>query len=610
MSITKSINQLTRIFDPHHVMTPLYDFPQTKPEWHSDSPSAPLPRSIPEAQGIPSSVLEVFVRALYQDPTLNMHNVLVVRHGNVILDFSFRGYQTNIWKYSYSASKSLVSLAIGVLLDRGQLKLSDKLESFLPASELNAIVRLKIKDITVETLLTMSTGTSFNEMGIATEDNWVRGFLNSTFKSGDALFEYNSMNTYMLSYIVQQVSGKSLSALLKEAFFEPMGIRNVHFEKCPMGIDIGGWGMYIRPEDFAKFGLLILQDGQWNGKQLISKQYLKKATSLQRKAPPSYGAFHYGYQMWVGRSRVTVLFNGMYGQNVLIDRANDLVIVSHAGNNEMFQQSTYFTYAARFLLQDRFPNALPDDPEARNKLVQTLAELQPHAPAPEKQPKKPSFFAHFLRHEEPKTPEPAYIKHTHDLCGKVWYPTSDHANCVGLFPRIFQVMQLRYTSGLESVSFSMEDKQLILNWKEREQTYRLPLGYGKPAISTLPFGNSGYLAGADFRFKHDEHDRLVLMIRMDLVELPYSRLITVRFSSDGTAILELSELPGSDFLLSLTASATEEFRNKPIIGSALAKFDIDYLEFLIQRVMEPRIKLTQAIPDRCSPPVDKQEKTE
>jgi len=605
MSITRSLNQLVKIFDPHHPVTPLYHTPQTKPSFPNLPVIAPLPHAKPEEQGVSSRVLAGFLTALNRDPTLNMHGILVIRRGHILLDFHFRGYDTSIWRYTYSACKSIVSLAIGVLIDRGMLSLSDKLESYLPQSELTPLIRLKIKDIKIEDLLTMSTGASFNEITVLSEENWLRGFLSGTFKgNNDTLFEYNSMNTYVLSYLITRISGMSLSDFLKDAFFTPMGIVNVFFEKCPQGIEKGGWGLYITPQDFAKFGILILNGGVWEGKRLISGEYLRLATSLQRRTPESYGDFHYGYQMWVGRDRDTILFNGMHGQNMLIDRTNELVIVSYAGNNEMFQNSSYFKHLSDFFFTDRFPSALPADPDGEALLSETMKQIHPTVSSSDT--KSSSLLSRLFGQGREKKRDPLSLLRPH--LGVTLYPTSDHSSCMGLFPRLMQITHGLFTSGLSDLSLQQDGERLILLWNEKEQKIALPLGFSKPTVSEISFGEAFYLIGAEYRIAKDEYGQTVLMIRADVLETPYTRLIKLRFLQSGGCELSLDERPGSDFILDLGMNLTEDLRTRPLIGSALNKLDRDYLEFLIGRVIEPKLYLSASRPRTPSEEASTQEK--
>ena len=164
----------------------------------------------------------------------------------------------------------------------------------------------------------MRAGVIFGEAEALSEQDWVRAFLNSSLKGEPGTeFYYNSLNTYMLSAIVLRKTGKKLTDFLQERLFGPMGITDILWETCPSGIEKGGWGLYIRPEDIAKLGQLVMDEGMWHGQQLISAEYIRTATAAHASPPPELGDFDYGYQIWVGRKTPAFLFNGMLGQNVL-----------------------------------------------------------------------------------------------------------------------------------------------------------------------------------------------------------------------------------------------------------------------------------------------------
>ena len=178
----------------------------------------------------------------------------------------------------------------------------------------------------------MRAGVLFSEPEALSETDWSKAFLNSSLKGDPGTeFHYNSLNTYMLSAIVRRKAGKGLLEFIQERLFDPMGITDVLWETCPMGIEKGGWGLYIRPEDMAKLGQLVLDGGLWQGRRLISQAFLQAALTAHASPPPELGDYDYGYQIWVGRKANTFLFNGMLGQNVLGFRDSGILLVTNAG---------------------------------------------------------------------------------------------------------------------------------------------------------------------------------------------------------------------------------------------------------------------------------------
>ena len=273
-------------------------FVKYKPEKESfnsfEDSSEPLPRSTPEEQGISSKYLENFYNELKNIDELNVHTIMILRNGNVISEGSFAPYNTNMWHVTHSLCKSITALAIGLLIDDKVLSLNDKLVKIFE-KKVNPIIFLKQKDITIKHLLSMTAGVNFNETGAVTENDWVKSFLESNVKfEPGTKFLYNSMNSYMLSAIIKEVTGKGVFDILKERIFNPLGINKIYWEKCPKGIEKGGWGLYMLPEDMAKLGQLLLQKGKWNGKQLISKEWIENMTSKKIDTPSEMGKYGYG----------------------------------------------------------------------------------------------------------------------------------------------------------------------------------------------------------------------------------------------------------------------------------------------------------------------------
>ena len=223
-------------------------FPQ-KPDMPQDAKiNQPFPRATPESQGIPSERLSAMIEELSRYPWLDVHHVLVIRNGKMICECSFSPYRPNIWHSSYSLCKSITGLAIGMLYDKGKIHLDTPITEFFKDKD-RSRMSFRQKKITVENLLTMTSGVDFHEAGAYTGDDWVKGYLGASVREMPGeIFDYNSMNSYMLSAIVTAVTGQSLMDFLTPRLWKPLGITNVFWETCPMGITKGGWGLFICPE--------------------------------------------------------------------------------------------------------------------------------------------------------------------------------------------------------------------------------------------------------------------------------------------------------------------------------------------------------------------------
>jgi hypothetical protein len=192
-----------------------------------------------------------------------------------------------------------------------------------------------MKEITVKDLLKMSAGQDPEPSSRGIKGDWMTQFISTKpiYKPG-TVFKYNNMATFMLSAIVQQVTGETVFKYLLPRIFKPLGIRGIDWDLNPQGINLGMIGLRLRTEDLAKFGQLLLNGGSWNGKQLIPKEWVKEATSFkiqnsdepeEKRALNDWGQ-GYSYQMWRGRNN-TVRLDGMGGQFVVLIPDKDAIVV-------------------------------------------------------------------------------------------------------------------------------------------------------------------------------------------------------------------------------------------------------------------------------------------
>src|SRR5512133_914260 len=293
-----------------------------------------LPRSTPEAEGVSSSGINDFLNAV-DTGRVELHSFMFIRHGKVIAEGWWNPYGPDKKHIMFSASKTFTATAVGLAVSENRLKITDKVMSFFPYSQPDSISDY-MKELTVQNLLTMSVGQDPEPRAMGTGGDWINVFLNSVpiHKPG-TLFKYNNMATFMLSAIVQQVTGQTVFDYLQTRIFRPFAIRGIDWDLNPQGINLGMIGLRLKTEDMAKFGQLLLQSGVWNGKQLIPKEWVKEATSY--KIPTSLSTNkdslkksdwgeRYCYQMCLGRNN-TVRLDGMAGQFVVLIPDKDAIVV-------------------------------------------------------------------------------------------------------------------------------------------------------------------------------------------------------------------------------------------------------------------------------------------
>jgi len=252
--------------------------------------SRSLPRSTPERQGISSAdILDFVATADRQIDTMN--SFMLVRHGYVVAEGWWGPYDRDTPHILYSLSKSFTSTAVGFAVTEGRLKVDDKVVHFFP-DDLPETVSDHLAALRVRDLLTMSVGhTKDSTPLIRKEDNWARAFLALPIENQPgSTFLYNSGATYMLSAIVQKLTGQKLIDYLGPRLFEPLDIQRMTWETCPRGINTGGWGLSVQTECLAKFGQFYLQKGVWNGRQILPQAWIDEATTFKIQQPAAAGA--------------------------------------------------------------------------------------------------------------------------------------------------------------------------------------------------------------------------------------------------------------------------------------------------------------------------------
>jgi len=284
-----------------------------------------LERSAPELEGVRSEDVLEFLDGLMNLPYANMHGVMVLRHGRVIAEVWNAPFKPSYGHAMYSVSKTFTAVAVGLCVQDSLLNLTDQAAQFLldelPKEQSDTLTSITIKD-----LLTMQSGLPVNYTTLRRDSTiWTRAILSQPMVAipGER-FAYDSMNSYLLSVIVQRVSGKTVLELLRDRIFSSIGIQRAAWEYSPEGVCCGGWGLYLRLEDMAKFGQLLLKKGRWGNKQLIEENWVNAMMNKQTMNSSGKG---YGYHMWMTSRDGIVKADGAYGQYIYIIPEKDMVVV-------------------------------------------------------------------------------------------------------------------------------------------------------------------------------------------------------------------------------------------------------------------------------------------
>jgi len=301
--------------------------------------SAPLPRSTPESHGIASAAIARFVQAI-EENGLELHSLMLVKDGDVVAEGWWHPYKRDYKHSLFSLSKSFTSSAIGMAVAEGLLSLDDRVVSFFP-DDAPADPSADLTAMQVRHLLMMGTGHTADTMDAlhhAQDGNWVRAFLACPVdKAPGTHFLYNTGATYMLSAILHKVSGLDLLDYLQPRLLEPLGIEGAVWERCPRGLSVGGFGLSIATEDIARFGLLYLNKGIWEGRQLIAADWIAEATSKRISnddGSDSDWTQGYGYQFWRCRHGA-YRGDGAFGQYCVVMSEQNAVLAMTGGTNHL-----------------------------------------------------------------------------------------------------------------------------------------------------------------------------------------------------------------------------------------------------------------------------------
>ncbi len=337
---------------------------------------AKLSASTPEAQGIPSQAVLDFVNAAEADVDA-LHSLIMLRHGHRVAQGWWAPYGPDIPHVLFSLSKSFTSTGVGLAVADGLLSIDDPVISFFP-EDLSAEVSDRLAAMRVRHLLSMSTGhgeDTTSHMVMAPDGNWARAFLARPvdYEPGTH-FLYNTGASYMLSAIVQKLTGMTLLSYLTARIFEQLGIDGATWDSCPRGVNLGGFGLNLKTEDIARFGQLHLQMGVWEREQLLPEAWVAEATSYQTdnssmdNADWSQG---YAFQFWRCRHNA-YRGDGAFGQYCIVMPDQDAVLAITGGLGDM---QAVLDLVWTHLLPAMVPEALLEDASTYAKLASKLASL-------------------------------------------------------------------------------------------------------------------------------------------------------------------------------------------------------------------------------------------
>ncbi len=285
--------------------------------------------ALPQTQGMDPEKLQQMFAAI-EEQKLNVRSLVLVRNGYVVAEFYQSPFDENSRHELYSCTKSFVSALVGIAIAEGHLKGVEEpmLECFPDYDFANTDARKSA--MSIEHLLTMTSGLNWPEgdpiyQQLWNSRDWVQFVLDRpmTAEPGSQ-FNYNSGCSHVLSAIVADRSEMLTQKFAQERLFAPLGISSVNWSVDSNGLAIGGWGLNITARDMAKFGYLYLNEGVWDGQQIVPAEWVQASTTPHVDTGQTFG---YGYQWWTYPKWGAYSAKGRYGQLIFVIPELEIVVV-------------------------------------------------------------------------------------------------------------------------------------------------------------------------------------------------------------------------------------------------------------------------------------------
>lgn len=271
-----------------------------------------------------------------------IHSLMITRHGKAAFSCNYKPYTSESEHHLHSFTKGIIALAVGILVDEGRMSTDDLVLSYFPEYNLDNVSE-NMKKMKIHHLMTMTSGEEAAHERHGCSDI-IRTFLTDPVKyEPGSRFHYNSEDTNMVGAIIKKVTGLNPSEFIKIRLFKPMKIELQRCDTVPSGLDQSGGGLYLNIEDMAKITVLVLQKGVWEGKRLVSEEWINRMTAVQYADSIDFTnpeakdwRSGYGYYLWRCSIPNAYRFDGTCGQYGIILEDYDASIVMTCG--EMFTE--------------------------------------------------------------------------------------------------------------------------------------------------------------------------------------------------------------------------------------------------------------------------------
>lgn len=334
----------------------------------------------PENAGISSKNVLKFLKTL-ESYNFSTHSIIMARGNNIFAECYYAPFTKDFKHRMYSVSKSFVSVAVGLAIEDGLLKLDDKFVKFFP-EYVNEYTDENMKEMTIRDMLTMETSEVHNISWFTsgTKDRREVYFRRGSDKIPGTLFSYDSPASFMLCAIVEKLTGKPFLKYMQEKFLDDIGFsKDAYCLKTPGGVSFGDSGVMCTARDLLLFARFVMNKGTWEGVRYMNEEYLseavKKQVSNNNNGLVTYGGYGYGYQIWKAPND-GFAFVGMGDQFAICDVEKDFIFIINSDNQGNNASRPILYHALYNDIVNNLSNPLSEDASAKKELDDYIAECK------------------------------------------------------------------------------------------------------------------------------------------------------------------------------------------------------------------------------------------
>ncbi|MBR2953362.1 MAG: serine hydrolase [Clostridia bacterium] len=499
-----------------------------------DIPRAESPKNVGVSAKVVKDFLNDAVKQGYE-----LHSLMVIRHGKVAVEWYNEPYNKDTPQSVYSISKSFTSTAIGFAISEGLISLDTNLVDIFPDYPPKKADE-RFEKLTVRNLLRMSSGKQPSFLSDKSKIDWIEDYINSpwVFEPGEK-FLYINENIFMLSAIINRVTGMSMREYLEPRLFKPLGIDFPFWETDRNGIEAGGWGLYIKTEDIAKLALCYQQKGKYNDVQVIPEEWTVEATKKQidneYNRPGTDASFGYGYCFWKNSiDEDSFRADGMFSQfGIGIPQYDATVVLTSAVTDETGCLEFLFKY---------FPKAFQETDEEIETVENTMVE---HLVTSDRSPMEDVIKDRYIKFRK---------KILLNLTGFQ----------LSVLPMAVTYMLTDKPGNIDMVKFDFNDKECTMKWSEGLETNTIVIGLdGRYRYSKITLGNIDFTVCANAIWLDNES----FLVTIRPIQTVAKRNLIFEFHPKDKVVMIPSSSPsGAEILNNLTGFFEQMIPNKTILN--------------------------------------------